>query len=172
MGSGLAGWGFRDRDLTARGREGAAEDSRRSPQAPRFPGPRQYVPGFSARWGKQLEQKAWAQAEQLAARRPQRPLASAAEWLGLTGWTRVVRRGRRERGRVLSAPAQPRVLKIPRTPDSGWEWTRAGVVRRPQDSCNTKEPAPTGPRQCFGGPSTQRVPSPLNRQPQKQLRVG
>lgn len=127
MGSGLAGWGFRDCDWTARGREGAAADSRRSAQAPRFPGPRQYVPSFSARWGKQPEQKAWAQAEQLAARRPQRPLASGAEWLGLTGWNRAVRRGRRERGGVLSAPAQPRVLKLPRTPDCGWEWTRARV---------------------------------------------
>ena len=115
MGSGLAGWGFRDCDWTARGREGAAADSRRSAQVPRFLGPRQYVPSFSARWGKQPEQKAWAQAEQLAARRPQRPLASGAEWLGLTGWNRAVRRGRRERGGVLSAPAQLRVLKLPRT---------------------------------------------------------
>lgn len=117
------------------------------PKLPASQGPGNTSPGFSARWGKQLEQKAWAQAEQLAARRPQRPLASAAEWLGLAGWNRAVRRGRRERGGVLSAPAQPRVLKLPRTPDSGWEWTRArvqglaGVVQRPQDSCNTKKPA-------------------------------
>ena len=121
MGSGLADWGFRDGDRTPRGREGAAMDSRRSAHAPRFPGPRQHDPGFAAWLGKQLEQKAWAQAEQAAPRRPRRPLASGAEWLGQAGWGQAARRGRRERGGELSAPAQPRVLKLPRTPDSGWE---------------------------------------------------
>lgn len=133
----------RDGDRTACGQEGppaAFGLQRPTARLPRVP---LHASGLSAPSGKQLEQKAG----RTRSRRPhaalRRSLAAGAERLRQAGWHWGARRGRRKRGGGLSAPAQPSVLRPPRSPASGWVPTQgpgAGLARRGDPAAPPRPP--------------------------------